>query len=259
MLPFRWIYLNRELMSLAITAGVSLLLFFNNDTPEMRGAQAIIADVNKIISSPQRVYFDLLAVRRENEVLAESVTRLQLLNSKLLRYQYEHDRLRSMLNLVEDSPVNLLPASVINQQLSASVRSITINVGSEQGVVVDQAIMDINGLLGKTIAVGVGASRVQLITDINYLVSVRVGDQRHLGIYKYSDTTRGEVENIPRSADVEEGDLVVTSGISEIYPPDIPLARVISTSRSADSPFQKIIVELLADITDLNYVFVLSQ
>ena len=57
---------------------------------------------------------------------------------------------------------------------------------------------------------------------------------------------------------VSVGDIVYTSGVSEIYPANLPVAKVIKVKKERDKPFQDVIVEILADFKNLNYVFVIK-
>jgi len=56
---------------------------------------------------------------------------------------------------------------------------------------------------------------------------------------------------------LHEGDIAYTSGISEIYPPHIPVAQIISISKEKDQPFQRVIVEILGSMFNLDFVFVI--
>ena len=56
---------------------------------------------------------------------------------------------------------------------------------------------------------------------------------------------------------LNEGEIAYTSGISEIYPPNIPVARVVSIQLDDNNPFQHIVVELVGSIENLDYVFII--
>ena len=58
--------------------------------------------------------------------------------------------------------------------------------------------------------------------------------------------------------DLSEGEIAYTSGISEIYPANIPVAKVISINKDNNSPFQNVSVEILADLNNLNYIFIIQ-
>ena len=133
-----------------------------------------------------------------------------------------------------------------------------VDVSKSDGITINQAVMDMSGLIGKTINVGENASKVQMINDKNFAVSVKVGDEKLLGIFKPVHGNKGILEGIIKSSKLSVGDIVYTSGITEIYPPDIPIAKVVSLNKDKDKPFLVVVVEILADLSNLNYVFIIQ-
>lgn len=68
----------------------------------------------------------------------------------------------------------------------------------------------------------------------------------------------GILEGVRKSMKLTVGEIAYTSGISDIYPANIPVARVISVNSDNDRPFQDVTVEILADLQNYNYVFVVQ-
>ena len=64
------------------------------------------------------------------------------------------------------------------------------------------------------------------------------------------------VYGVRKTANVKIGDIVYTSGVSNIYPDSIPVAKVVKINKHNDKPFQDIEVEILADLINFNHVFV---
>ena len=112
-------------------------------------------------------------------------------------------------------------------------------------------------MLGKTIQFNDHATMVQLITDKNYRVSIRIGKDRTLGIFIPTHGKYGILEGVPKTTPLHEGDIAYTSGISEIYPPNIPVAQIISISKEKNQAFQRVVVGILGSIFTLDYVFVI--
>jgi len=207
---------------------------------------------------PKTWYDNVLYIKSNNELLAQNVTQLKLLNSKLTNYQKENIKLREMLNFKESYPkLSLLPANKVNDNFT-SVFSIIINVGINDDITKNQPVIDMNGLIGKTIMIGDNASKVQLITDKNFAVSVKVGEDMSLAIFKPTFGKYGYLEGVLKTLKLNEGEIVYTSGVSEIYPSDIPVAKIISFTKDQDKLTQNVIVEILAKINELNYVFVIK-
>ena len=155
--------------------------------------------------------------------------------------------------------LSLLPANVINSNYFSSIESKIINVGTDDGVIKNLAVIDIYGnLVGKIIEVGERNSKIQLITDNNFSVSVKVGDNISIGQFRPTYYSFGVLDGIIKSLNVDEEDIVFTSGVSEIYPPDIPVAKIKSQIKKKNKLFQDVGVELLTDIDNLYYVFIIQ-
>jgi rod shape-determining protein MreC len=207
---------------------------------------------------PKTWYENILYIKSNNGLLVQNITQLKLLNSKLTNYQRENIKLREMLNFKESYPkLSLLPANKVNDNFT-SIFSIIINVGLNDDIFKNQPVIDMNGLVGKTITIGSNASKVQLITDKNFAVSVKVGEEMTLAIFKPTFGKYGYLEGVLKTLELEEGEIIYTSGVSEIYPSDIPVAKIVSFTKDKDKLTQNVIVELLAKINELNYVFVIK-
>jgi rod shape-determining protein MreC len=207
---------------------------------------------------PKTWYENILYIKSNNGLLVQNITQLKLLNSKLTNYQRENIKLREMLNFKESYPkLSLLPANKVNDNFT-SIFSIIINVGLNDDISKNQPVIDMNGLVGKTITIGSNASKVQLITDKNFAVSVKVGEEMTLAIFKPTFGKYGYLEGVLKTLELEEGEIIYTSGVSEIYPSDIPVAKIVSFTKDKDKLTQNVIVELLAKINELNYVFVIK-
>ena len=174
-------------------------------------------------------------------------------------YRLENKKLKTMLDFKDSyEKLSLQPAHIVNHNFSSSIYSVIIDVGINQKIEKNQAVIDMNGLFGKTITIGKSASKVQTITDKNFAVSVKVGKAQILSIFKPTHGKYGILEGVIKSSNIQIGDIVYTSGISEIYPANLPVASVINVKKEIDKPFQDVIVEILADFKNLNYVFVIQ-
>ena len=251
-------FLSREIVALVLTSCFSLILFFSNRSEHIIAVEEDVADIISFVMYPKTLYKEIMVVKEENKLLKSMITQLTLLNSESDRFRNENKQLKRMLQFSESHPLSMQPANVVNTQLSTSVQSIFIDIGKEQNVHRDLPVIDMYGLIGKTISLGDNASKVQLITDNNYRVSIRVGKEKTLGIFIPTHGKYGILEGVRKSLELDEGEIVVTSGISNIYPADIPVAKVISVFSNKNQIFLDVAVEILADIQNLNYIFVIQ-
>ena len=251
-------FFNKDIILLLITIFLSLAIFFSNESVYIKKIEEKVVNFISIIYYPKNWYEDILSVKSENELLMQRIIQLKLLNSKMDNYRKENVELRKMLRFKESyKNISLKPANKVNHNYS-SIFSIIVNVGKEDGIQKNQAVIDMNGLIGKTITIGKNGSKIQLITDRNFAVSVKVGEEMLLSIFKPMHGKIGYLERVLKSLELNIGDIIYTSGVSEIYPSDLPVAKIISLSNNPDKLYQDVVVEILADIDNLNYVFIIQ-
>ena len=251
-------FFTKDIIFLILAIIISLTIFFSNKSIYVQKIEQKIVDFIVFIYYPKNWYEDILLVKTKNELLSQKVIQLKLLNSKLENYRKENIRLKKMLSFKESySKLSLKPANKVNHNYS-SIFSIIINVGSRDQIYKNQAVLDMNGLVGKTISVGKNGSKVQLITDKNFAVSVKVTKEMFLSTFKPLHGKLGYLEGVLKSLELTQGDIIYTSGVSEIYPSDLPVGKIVSFKNNPDKLYQDVVVEILADIENLNYVFVIQ-
>ena len=151
------------------------------------------------------------------------------------------------------------PARVVNKGLHPNLLSIIIDGGKIDGIKKDQAVLTPKGVIGKTIETGEKASIVQLITDSNYRVSVRILPSGATGILQMLKGNTAQVREVQKNVNISIGDKVVTSGFSDIYPAGLPVGIVEGVYEERGS-FQKVVnVSLPNDMSAFQYVFVIIE
>ena len=260
MIFFKKFDFNKKILSLILTSFFSLLIFFNNDSFYASKVKGFTYDTYSLLSKPSIWYKNILVVKKENELLSKEIVQLSLLNSKLINYEIENKKLREMLKFKESfKHLSLLPANIINSNFSFSNQTKIINVGTKDGITKDLSVIDVYGnLVGKIIDAGYNNSKVQLITDNNFSVSIKVGQNISIGQFVPKYGKYGYLEGIIKTLEFNTDDIIYTSGHSEIYPPDLPVAKVISSRKKKNKLFQDVGVEILTDIRNLYYVFVIQ-
>ena len=249
--------LNKDLIALLISVICSLILFFNSTSNSVILIQTDLADLINFVTYPQRWYKNIFSIKAENEKNIKDLALARLLIAKLNNYKIENSELREMLEFKNSTPITLKPASVTNKN-SISIQTITINVGKKDSIKKNLPVLDVSGLLGKIHVVGNNASQVQLISDKNFSVSIRIGKEQSLGNFVPTVGKYGVLQGIRKSMELYPGEIAYTSGISDIYPPDIPVAKVISVNKNNNNPFQDVIVEILSNLDNLNHIFIIQ-
>ena len=143
--------------------------------------------------------------------------------------------------------------------------TVTIDVGSGDGVAVDDPVIDGDGLVGKVAAVTGGSAQVTLISDHSSAVSAKVVPQGVQGVVKAEVGNPGELilDFIDSSKHVHQGEAVVTAGwraqgLASLFPPNLPVGEVTQTSIVEQEASQQVHVRPYADLRDLETLQVLT-
>ena len=163
-------------------------------------------------------------LRRENEVLQRQAQVLGEVGRENLR-------LHQLLGLKEHTGFRTLSARVIGRDASNWWKSIQIDRGSNDGVRDNMAVLNADGLIGKTIRVSRGESRVLLLVDPNCKVSALLQDSREPGVASgaeraFAFSPRCVMTYVNRDAKIKPGEFVVTSGLGGVFPKGIPIGTV---------------------------------
>jgi rod shape-determining protein MreC len=216
-------------------ANVSLLerLVLTVVSPFQRALTATIHGVGGVYHD----YVALRGVRGENVKLAERVRTLELELAGRQHLASQAERLRELLALRELLPYETVAAELIAGEGAPFARIVTVDKGGAAGVRLNMPAICTSGVVGRVIAVGPGAAKVQLIVDSRAGVGVLIERSRTLGVLEgvaSQDSTAGDLPMrfVPALADVAVGDAVVTSGLDGFYPKGLTVGQV---SRVGDS------------------------
>ena len=173
----------------------------------------------------------------------------------------ENNRLRKLLDLRQQLATLVMAAEVLYDAADPYTRKVIIDKGSLQGVDLGSPVLDESGVLGQVTRVHPLVSEVTLVIDRDLAIpvlNVRTGARS----VAYGDpTTSGnglELRFMGSSSDVQQGDLLTTSGVDGIYPPGLPVAKITRIERRAESAFAKIYCTPEALVTAARHVIVVK-
>ena len=205
-------------------------------------AQVAVQPLWQLAGLPSRMGRSMRDDAATRGMLADDNRRLRnellVMGARQARLQVESEenaRLRGLLGAAERGGLDVQLAPILDIDLEPSRQRLLLDAGSRQGVRQGQAVIDAGGLLGQIIAVTPGTATVLLLTDLDHAVPVVVPRNGvRLVAYGIGRSDRLELRNIPVSADVREGDVVVTSGLGGRFPPGFPVG-VVADLRPDDS------------------------
>jgi rod shape-determining protein MreC len=145
---------------------------------------------------------------------------------------------------------------VIGKDSTRWFQTILINKGSKEGLVKNIAVLTPEGIVGHIIEVSAGVSKVLLINDINSSVSAIVQRNRTQGIVVGSGGELCRTKFLSNTADIRDGDIMVTSGLGGIYPKGITIGRLHNIVRKPTGLFLEAEVKPGADLIRLEEVLI---
>ena len=250
---------NRDHLLFLLLSFFSFNILLNNDSPNSLLVRAKFLDSFSFISSPTMWIKTVIQLEEETQLLREKNLQLSLQSDEMIRSYEESKNLKKLLDYKRDSNFDLIASKILNMGSSSNLSSITINVGSQDGISKNLPVITPDGLIGKTVLMGKKTTLVQLISDVNYRVSVRIFPSGSVGILRFLKDDICEIREVQKNANINLDDTVLTSGFSNIYPPNIKIGKVIEIQDEIGS-FQKIVkVRISSNIGSLLNVFVIRD
>ncbi len=219
-----------------------------------------VAVVDTLTRSWRR-YVALAGAAEENERLRAEVAALKEELGELKEDRLENERLHLLVELKERAPnVPMIAARVISTAPTPLFRALRINKGSRHGVQVGSAVVVHDGVVGRVAALSAFSSDVMLIVDTNSSIDVLVQRTRARARVRGEGGDAGMSlvsEHLARTADVEPGDVLVTSGTGETFPKGLAVGTVLALTRGAFGLYQHARAEPSVDFSRLEEVMVI--
>ena len=218
---------------------LSLLLLFNNDSSNILLIRARANDAFSFLFHPIVWYKNTVNLNSEVEILREKNIQLSLQLDGLIQAEIENKYLNNLLEFKEQSLYELKTAKVINLGSGPIFSSITIDLGTNDGIIKNLPIITSNGVVGRTILVSKNTAIVQTVNDVNFRISVKILPSESTGIMRFLNNNLFEIREIQKNANISIGDKVVTSGFSKIYPEGLNVGEITEIINTRGS-FQKV-------------------
>lgn len=205
---------------------------------------------------------DLVGVHKENEQLRKEVNRLKTRLVFLSAQSAAADRLRSLLDFTPAEGWQRSGARVVAHDYASfgAVESIIIDKGKFQGFKTDMPVITPDGVVGRTFKTGLNFSSVLILTDPNSRIPVISSMTRVPGIIAGQGCGKSlSMQYVHLNSPLQEGEMLVTSGLAGIYPKGIPVARVNDIHRSEISLFLMVEASPLVSVKSSEEVLVLKK
>ena len=174
----------------------------------------------------------------ENEKLKAEALLLQRRLQKLAALTEQNVRLRELLNSAALVDEEVLVGELIGVDPNPYTHRILIDKGEKDGVFLGQPVLDARGLMGQVVEIMPYTSRVLLLTDNTHSIPVQVNRNGLRAIaVGTGNPERLELRHVADTADIKEGDLLVSSGMGQRFPAGYPVATVKEVIHDSGQPF----------------------
>ncbi|MGF6169918.1 rod shape-determining protein MreC [Pseudomonas moraviensis] len=236
-----------RLLVLAVLA-VALMVVdarFDLLKPARKQASLVLMDAYWITDLPGRLWEGVASqfgsrteLVAENEKLKTENLLLQGRMQKLAALTEQNVRLRELLNSSALVNEKVEVAELIGMDPNPFTHRIIINKGERDGVVLGQPVLDARGLMGQVVELMPYTSRVLLLTDTTHSIPVQVNRNGLRAIASGTgNPERLELRHVADTADIKEGDLLVSSGLGQRFPAGYPVATVKEVIHDSGQPF----------------------
>lgn len=212
----------------------------------------------KTTVSVGKQYVFFVGAQRENRQLRDENDRLLLENAVMNEILLENERLRDALEFKRLHPPASIMTQVIGKESSPASSTITINKGSRDGISAGMAVISAEGVVGRIQTVLPGTAKIMLLTDPGSTLAVRVQRNREDGLLE-GKLRHCALKYVSYYADIQEGDLLVTSGLDGVFPKGLAVGTVVKVTKHEANAFQTVVAKPAVTLSRLEEALVLTQ
>lgn len=201
---------------------------------------------------------DINNILKENIELKKENYTLKFENIKLQTLINENERLKDLLDLKEGAGIDFIIANISFRDPLSVYDEFFIDLGSQDNIKENMVVMHRDVLLGRVKEVYKKRSIVELISKQNLYTSVLIGEEKYIGILKGENSNKLTIEYVVNDAQIQVGDRVYTSGISDIYPKGQYIGKISSVKDKEGGLFKEITLTLPFNSFELSQVVILK-
>lgn len=243
---------------------LSCILLFNNNPFQHH---VILTSANSVSSSVYRVannvtsYFNLRGINEDLQLQnAELETEVIALRNQVAAYKLR-DYADSVQTVEPLRQYGFIIAHVINNSISKPYNYITIEKGSADGLRPEMGVVDQTGVVGVVNVVGEHYSRIISLLNPDLRISCKLKGSEVFGslVWDGKNSDEALLEELPKHTVYEEGDTIITSGYSSMFPEGIPVGIVMKSATADDDNFFTLRIKLLTDFSQLSTVRIIEN
>jgi rod shape-determining protein MreC len=201
-------------------------------------------------------YINIINVKTQNRKLTSELMELKAQLGAMTELKLENERLNGLLGFKQATKMELRSARVVGHDLLPDHNTITIDRGSNDGVRKNMAALTIGGVVGYIFRVEPQTSQVLLLTDRYAVIDSIVQRSRARGLVEGLNKESCRLRYLKRNDDIKVGDLVVTSGLFNVFPKGYPIGTVSSVVKTQYGMTQEVELTPAVEPANLEELFV---
>lgn len=194
----------------------------------------------------------------ENKDLKHAKLRTAPNLQRLDQLEVENDRLRKLLAVKEREKANGQVAQIMYTARDPFSRKVIVDKGQQSGIAAGQPAIDESGVVGQVTRIFPFSAEITLITDKDQAVPIQIVRSGQRSVVFGLGNGQLELRYMPANADVQVGDLLVTSGLDGVFLPGFPVAKVVNIERDSAYSFARIFCTPVAGVENFGEVMILD-
>ena len=256
--PIGFFYRLRPVILLIFLLGTSLVFMANANRPLMWNIRAQTLKLAWAMEYRMSWATEILFSVQENRQLRNSNLQLTSELARLRIADKENRQLRNALGWQQQSELRTIPARIIAREPLGTSNFFTLNVGTDQGVEVNMAVISHEGILGRIMHVSRSYSQVMPYLHSKFHVPVMIDTLGAIGIVSGKESAPDSLmlHDVVKTENVRIGQRVITHEASEIFPPNIPVGTIADYQTQAGRNFWMIKIKPAAPLHTSHFAFV---
>ena len=259
---------SRLRMLIAVIAAIGMLysdLHFGMLKPLRQGLTMVLYPIEQLLILPRdAVIWFVRYASTASDIVGQRVTleRKEIENSDSLlqveQLRIENESLRSLFDLRKSIKHKTVAAQISHETRDAFSNRIVIDRGSQHGLAPGHPVINAQGVVGQVVRVSPITAEVSLVTDPSLMIPVALPRSGLRSLASGTgDGQQVELKYLNINAEVEVGDVLVTSGLDGLYPSGLPVAKINRVERAGSGQFPRITSTPVAPIGTLQHVLVI--
>ena len=247
----------KEYIILVLLLILSLVTLSLNEKPGIKKVHSLAFGAFATTTSVISNVINTAKVESENERLRRVNAELMLQVNKLREFAVVNEQLKRLLEMKDSLDYPLISATVVSKSLTKSQSTITINIGSQDGVKPGMPVINDMGLVGIVNSTSEDYSIARTLKNIDLKITVKDERSRVDGVMKWN----GEdlvIINVPKTYDIEPGDRIISSELSSIVPVPIQVGVVLGLTKVEEGIFNEVKIKPYVDFVSVENIFVIG-